>query len=241
MLDQVVNANIFLNDIEVARFCVLALSFCNYNHRYAICMTTVYSSHTVNPEGPTYMTAVYNADGMGLLSVVYCVVMLDVRHRRRSIEMSTNKDVVEFAVEPLRMHYEFHVSGKFMLPAQVLKRNKIASTMMANMQHKATFPETAQILLSYAEALKEYYGVRLVDVRIVDFAEDMLYSRIFASISSATYLRHTRDGKITIKCQGTPYLLFELIKGRFSGKDLLASRITMTKASTFLLCRPCFS
>lgn len=74
-------------------------------------MLTVYFSFTVNPEVATNPIVVYTVDFMKLLKDGNCMVMLDGRHRRCSVEMLGDEDGEECAAEPLRTHYAFLVYG----------------------------------------------------------------------------------------------------------------------------------
>lgn len=81
-----------LRDLSDAHCHVLANSFRKCRYDFACGVITVYFSSTVNLAAATYATTVLNIDGIKLLNDGYYVVMLDGRHRFRSVEMLRYED-----------------------------------------------------------------------------------------------------------------------------------------------------
>lgn len=109
--------------------------------------------------------------------------------------MIRDEDGLEWASEPKRVCYAFRVGGKPISPAQAVKLSKAANISTAVLRCKATFTDMMRSLLSYARATEENYGVRSVDVRIVDIVGDMKYLGLLAANSRTTYIRYVRVGR----------------------------------------------
>lgn len=67
------------------------------------------------------------------------------------------------------------------------------------MSHADNVHNTMYSLLSYVRVFEEYYGVRFIDVCIMDIEEDMLYSNFLAGNLRATYIRYISVNKMMIK------------------------------------------
>lgn len=88
--------------------------------------------------------------------------------------MSRDKDGMKWATEVPHMRYAFWVAGKPISPAHARKISRIVNILAAIVRRKVTVAETAQSLLSYTRAFVVDYGVRLVDVRIMNIVENMM-------------------------------------------------------------------
>lgn len=74
------------------------------------------------------------------------------------------------------MYHVFQLDIKAISRAQPLKLSKIEDISTANFRLEVTFIEARQSVLSYAQVVEEKYGVRFVDVCIIDIVDDMIYS-----------------------------------------------------------------
>lgn len=88
---------------------------------------------------------------------------------------------------------------------------------MAIVRLEVTFIFTDQSLIRYVRSIEEEYGVRLIDTRIMDIAEDMMFSNFFTTKSRETYISYIRASKMSIKRYGVPLHLVKL------GKDAPAA------------------
>lgn len=70
-------------------------------------------------------------------------------------------------------------------PAQAVKLRKIANISPAIVQRVSIFTGKIYTPLSYAQALEEYYSVRLVDVHVSDIVENLIFSNCYAVNSKA--------------------------------------------------------
>lgn len=110
----------------------------------------------------------------------------------------------------LRMCYASWIYCKPIWPVQAILQSKIANISIVIVQGEATFTDTLQILLSYERFFEEDYGVRVVDVRVMDIAEDMMSSEFFAARAKATYICYSTGKRMIIKLRGFSRVLLKL-------------------------------
>lgn len=111
-MDRIADPNNPLRHIDEANWHTLARLFCRYRYDYACGVIKVYFLFTIDPEGATYATAMHFFGSMNVLIDGYRIVMLDGRHRRRSVKILCNGDGIEWALAPLCLRNAFHVDGK---------------------------------------------------------------------------------------------------------------------------------
>lgn len=170
-MGPVVDPTKLLPIVDEAYCCAPAEPFRNHRYDYARGMMMVYLSSTVNSEGTTYVTAVYTVNYMMLLKDGYCMLMLDAHYWYRSVKWLRNQENLEWAAEPLRIHYAFPDNGKLIFLAQVIELRMIANISTANVQREVKFADMMQDLLSYAQPFEEKDSVFFVDVRLMNGVE----------------------------------------------------------------------
>lgn len=84
-------------------------------------MVTVYVLSSINLESATYAAAKCTVDCTKVLKDGYCMVMLNGRDLRRSVEMSQNEDEVKCVSAQLRTRYELCDDCKAILLHQLRK------------------------------------------------------------------------------------------------------------------------
>lgn len=97
------------------------------------------------------------------------------------------------------MTYALLVDSMPILPAVAIKLSKDANISTVSVRRKAIFTDTIHILLSYAQVFKADYGVRFVNVRVLDIVEAIKSSNLLSSNSRATYVHYLKDGKRIMK------------------------------------------
>lgn len=92
-VDQVTEPDNSLRGINEAHCHALAEHFRNSGYDYERNMLTVYFSSTVSPDCATNVIAERSVDSLIFLKDWYCIVILDDRHWRCSIELLRGEDV----------------------------------------------------------------------------------------------------------------------------------------------------
>lgn len=87
----------------------------------------VYVFATVNLDGATYSNAEHHVDGKKLLGEASCKVIFDGHLSRGSVEMLSDEDGVEEAMDSLLISYAFRLDGVANLPARVIECCKMAN------------------------------------------------------------------------------------------------------------------
>lgn len=164
-------------------------------------MMTGYISSTVGAKGRTYASAANNIDSMMSLNNGYCMFMLDGRHRPCSDELLKDGTDVEWSVEPLSMLYGFGVHCEPNFPTQTITLSKATTISTAIVRRETKLTDRVETLLSYVQALEEYYIISFVDMRIMDTVEDIRSTDLLASNYKTTNIRHIRVGKMIFQHQ----------------------------------------
>lgn len=162
--DKIVNQINPQRNIDQTHCFALAIYFRNYNQDHSRGMMTMYFLSTVNLEGALCATEEQTVDVMQVQKDGYFMVPLNGRQSHRSVKSVQNKNRSDFAPVPLSMRYAICADGKTILLAQAFRLSKIASISTVIVRRKTMFTDTMQILLSYARAVEEDYGVRFINV-----------------------------------------------------------------------------
>lgn len=97
------------------------------------------------------------------------------------------------------MGYVFRVDGKEISPAHAMNLRIIANILKAIMRRKEIFTDSLLCELSNAPALEEGYGVRFIDVRIMNIIESTAFSNVLVASCKAIYIRYTSLAKLIIE------------------------------------------
>lgn len=107
-------------------------------------------------------------DDTKMLENGYCIVILDGRHQRPSVETLRHEDGMEWPAKPLRPFSAFRVNGKSISPTQKMKLNNTSDIFSEIMWLKQTVKNMMQTLLNYERDFEKGYGVQFVYVRITN-------------------------------------------------------------------------
>lgn len=83
---------------------VLAVLFHKSKYDWVHGIVTAFFSPAFNRVGTTHAGSLHNMYGKKLLKDGYCKVMLDERHRLRSVKLLRDDNGVSWAPDPLQMH-----------------------------------------------------------------------------------------------------------------------------------------
>lgn len=110
----------------------------------------------------------------------------------------------------LYVRYRFRLDGRCISPAQSIIVRKSANILTAMVWSEATLTDTMQRLLSFTNAFRENYSMRLVNVSEMDILGDAMCSNFQAANPGAKYWRYIESGKVVITPKGMLSLLVDL-------------------------------
>lgn len=136
--------------------------------------------------------------------------MFDERYWCSSVEIVRNQASVGWAADLPRMCTTFCLDGKTIFPAQGIKLSKNAGISTAVVQFEASLTEFMQSLLGKAQVFEEEFRLSSADMCIIEFVDDVMFTKFLAASSFARYRRYIRARKVTIKYKKLLMLLMEL-------------------------------
>lgn len=224
-MDQISNPNNPLHVINEVHCRALVESFQNYSYNFASGTMNVFVLSAVDRVGATIPTAVQTADYKKLHREGYYMEMLDGRHHRHYVKILRIEEEIDWGSALVRMRYAFCVDGKAFSSAQKIKLRNIANNFTAIGRRKAMLTDKIKSHLSYTRTSVEYCGVWFADVRILDIVEDMMFSKILATASRATYIRYFKVWKMQVESQGALPLLQKLYKDVLAAKTFATTNL----------------
>lgn len=102
-VEQIMDPNDTVQDIDKAHCRKLAELYRAKNQNYACGIMKVYVSSTADTDGAAYATAVHNFYGKTFPKDGCCMVSLDSRLRRRSVQIIQDEDGMDRVSEPVLM------------------------------------------------------------------------------------------------------------------------------------------